>query len=203
MSFKRSFLFAFLVAIGTECSSQNMGNGGTTFSSLESAVQPEEFLGRFIEFELADITASASVLQYLHDSDAANRATALASTLRMSASTSEILRIGEEVGKIHKAIISALNLPTNLTDSERANFAIAALELAKVAGNFASLTRNLGATKQVLMTAGAPARVALYAARITPEIAAQLRSDLKAVVQFAHTNGIALSPQIITASELT
>jgi hypothetical protein len=62
------------------------------------------------------------------------------------------------------------------------------------------LTENFGATKKALSDAGASGHIALFAAKTMPETAAQLRQELKAVVEFAKANNIALAPEVNEAA---
>jgi hypothetical protein len=199
----RGFFYATLaIATATNCLAQNMGNGGTTFSSLESATKPEAFLGKFVDLAHADMDANAKLLQALHETGTAKQAMSGVQTPDMNATTSDLANSVAAASKVHEALIQSLGKHIVLTESEKADFLSGAVALTKAAMDFTALTRNIGATKQVLMTAGAPARVALYAARATPEMASQLRTEVKAVANFAKMNQIVLPPEFTSASEV-
>jgi len=179
---------------------QNPGNGGTTYSGLQATTRPEEFLGKFIELERADAAANTLLANALHIAEAAKPAASAMQALDMQASIGEVTSAAAAAGATHQAVTQALAGRIALNDTDKANFANGAVALMQTAKEFTALTKNIGATKQALAAAGAPARVALYAARNTPEMAAQLRAQVKAVVAFASANQVTLSADVVEAA---
>lgn len=171
-----------------------LGNGGATYSGLSSQTRPEEFLGKFVELAHADMAANTTLLNALGVADGALLA------LDMKASIGDITNATVAAGATHQLVTQALGTRIELSEANKTNFANGALALTKAALDFTALTKNIGATKQALTTAGAPARVALYAARCTPEAAAQLRAEVKAVVAFANANQVRLAPEVSEAA---
>jgi hypothetical protein len=193
-------LAVVLFALALPGQAQNKGNGGTDFSSLDAPVQPEGFLGKFVDLAHADAEANVLLVQALGAPDTAKASIGAVQAIDMSATTSDIMNAGAAAGKAHEAVTELMGKPMALSDAGKVSFASAAAALTKAAFDFNALTRNLGATRQVLMTAGPRARVAVYAARATPDIAAQLRAEVRAMVAFAKVNNIALAPDVLAAA---
>lgn len=181
-------------------SARQLGNGGTTFSSLSKQTPPEAFLGRFVELAHADLVANGTLLDALGVPAAARPATATLAALDMNATTTDIANAAAAAGATHQLVTQSLAAAPPLGDAGKSSFASGALALAQAARDFTDLTKNIGATKQALVTAGMPARVALHAARYTPEVAAQLRAELKAVVAFADANQVSLASAVKEAA---
>lgn len=181
---------------------QNPGNGGTTYSDLQVSTRPEDFLAKFIALSRAEVAANALLSDALGMADAAAPATSALQGLDLQATSSEIGKGTAAAGATHQRLTQALATPIALGDDKKAAFASGALALTEATRDFLALTRNIGVTKQALMMTGAPARVALYAARSTPELTAQLRTELKAVVAFASSNKIALAPEVLEVAAL-
>lgn len=177
-----------------------LGNGGTTYSDLLSNIRPEEFLGKFVELAHADVAANTTLLNALGVADAAKPSTSALQALDMKATLGDITNATAAAGATHQLITQTLGKHVELSEANKANFASGALALTLAARDFTSLTKNIGNTKQALMAAGAPARIALYAARCTPDVAAQLRAEVKAVVAFASANQVTLSPEVNEAA---
>lgn len=173
-----------------------LGNGGTTYSDLLSNIRPEEFLGKFVELAHADVAANTTLLHALGVADAAKPATGALQALDMKATTGDITNATAAAGATHQLVTQTLGTRMELSEANKMNFANGALALAQAARDFTALTKNIGNTKQALMTAGAPARIALYAARCTPDVAAQLRAEVKAVVAFANAHQVMLAPEV-------
>lgn len=190
-----TFTMAALAATGS-ASARQLGNGGTTYSGLWSKTRPEEFLGKFIEVAQADLTANAALLSALGVADAARPSASALQTLDMKATTSDIANAASAANATHQLVTQTLAGSAPLSDSSKTSFAAGALALAQATRNLTDLTKNIGATKQALVTAGAPARVALYAARNAPDLAAQMRAEVKAVVEYASAHQIALAPEV-------
>ncbi|WP_426191905.1 hypothetical protein [Massilia sp. DWR3-1-1] len=198
-TYKRTLVFvvamAALAAAGAGHARQ-LGNGGTTYSGLLSQPRPEEFLGRFVDLARADVAANSTLLQAL----GAKLASAAPLALDMQASTADITHATVTAGALHEQVSQLLATPIALSEANKAAFASGAAALTLAARDMTALTKNIGATKQALVTAGAPARVALHAARATPDLATQLRAEVKAVLAFANANAITLAPEVIEAA---
>jgi hypothetical protein len=204
MNYSKSALLACLAvaALGASgaCLAQNPGNGGTTYSGLQATTRPEEFLGKFVELERADVAANTLLANALGIGDAARPAAGAMRTLDMQASIGDVTGAAAAAGATRQAVTQALATRIAMSATDKANFINGAVALTQAAREFTALTKNIGATKQALTTAGAPARVALYAARNTPEMAAQLRAQVKAVVAFAAANEVTLSADVVDAA---
>ncbi|WP_426114608.1 hypothetical protein [Massilia sp. PWRC2] len=195
-----------IVLIGAACAlalpagARQLGNGGTTYSSLSHETPPEEFLGKFVELIHADQAANAMLFDAVGVAAAGRAASAVLATLDMQASTADIGSAAAAAGASHQLLTQALATAAPLSAAQQASFASGALALAQVARDFTALTKNLGATKQTLLTAGMPARVALQATRVSADIAAQLRAELKAVVGFANARQLVLAAAVSEAA---
>jgi len=177
-----------------------LGNGGTTYSGLASQTSPEDFLGKFIELAHADAAANATLLASLGMADAVKPGSGSVQALDMKSSPGDIANAAVTAGATHQLVTQRLGTRMTLSEADKTAFATGALALTQAARDFTGLTRNLGATKQALTTAGPPARAALYAARSTPDVAAQLRAEVKAVVAFASANQVTLAPEVSEAA---
>jgi hypothetical protein len=189
---------AFLASTGA--STRQLGNGGTTYSGMSSQTQPENFLGRYVELTHAGAAANVTLLEALDMADDARQLASRAQGLDMKASTGDIGDAAAAAGATQRLVTQRLNAHGALGAANNATFAAGALALMQAAQDFTALTKNLGATKQALTNAGAPARVALYAARSAPDVAAQLRAEVKAVVAFADANQVTLAPEVRAAA---
>lgn len=181
-------------------SARQLGNGGTTYSSLSQQTPPEEFLGKFVELVHADRAANAMLFDAVGVAEAGRAAGAVLAALDMGASTADIGSAAAAAGASHQLLTQTLATAAPLSPAQQASFANGALALAQVAREFSALTKNLGATKQALQMAGMPARVALHASRVTADMAAQLRAELKAVVAFADAHQLVLAPTVSEAA---
>lgn len=179
---------------------RQLGNGGTTFSSLSQQTAPEAFLDKFVELAHADLLANTMLLDALGVPATARTATAALAALDMQASTADIANASAAAGATHQLVTQALATGRPLDDASKSSFASGALALCQAAQDFTALSKNIGATKQALNSAGMPARVALQASRYTPEVAAQLRAELKAVVAFAQANQVSLASAVKEAA---
>lgn len=179
---------------------RQLGNGGTTYSGLWAQTRPEEFLGKFIEVAQADLAANTALLNVLAVPAAARPPGGALATLDMKATSSDIGNATASAATLHQLVTERVGARAPLPEAEKANFASATLALAQAARNFTDLTKNIADTKKALTAAGAPARVALYAAKNAPDMAAQLRAELKALVAFAGDNQIALAPEALSAA---
>jgi hypothetical protein len=200
---QRTLVFALAIgalAAPILAEARQLGNGGTTYSSLMARTRPEEFLGRFIEVAQADLAANTALLNALQAPEATRPSSSALASLDMKASTADISNATSAAATLHKLATQTVAAHAPLNEADKANFASAALGLSLVARNITDLTKNIAGTKQALAAAGAPARVALYAARNTSDLAEQLRAEVKAVVAFASANQIALAPEVIEAA---
>lgn len=177
-----------------------LGNGGTTYSDLLANIRPEDFLGKFVELAHADVAANTTLMNALGVADAAKPATGALQALDMKATTGDITNATAAAGATHQLVTQTLGKRIELTEANKAAFASGALALTQAARDFTALTKNIGNTKQALTTAGAPGRIALYAARCSPDVAAQLRAEVKAVVAFASANQVTLAPEVNEAA---
>lgn len=192
-----------VLLITSHAMARQLGNGGTTYSDLMARTRPEEFLGRFIELTRADAAANTALLEVLGSAEGAGVA-AGGQPLDMNASVAEIGRSAAAAGAVHELVTQLARQQIGsahpLGDTDKARFTKGALALAQLTHDFTALTKNLGSTKQALSSAGAPARVALYAARATPDLAAQLRTELLAVLAYASAHQIALPAAVSEAA---
>lgn len=188
------------LAAANVSNARQLGNGGTTYSGLMTQTRPEEFLGRFVELAQAEMAANTVLLNALGVADAAKPAAGAVQALDTKASTGDISKVTAAAGATHQLLTQTLGTRIQLSEANKTSFANGALALTHAARDFTELTKNIGITKQALTTAGAPARVALYAARCTPDEAAQLRAELKAVVAFANANQVSLAAEVTEAA---
>lgn len=175
---------------------RQLGNGGTTFSDLWSSARPEDFLARFIELTQADMAADTNLLGALGVAQSNKPLPAL----DMNATTGNITDAAAAIAASKAQTLQALAAPAAASAANQADFAAAALALTRAARDFTDLTSNIVATKKSLIGAGARGRIALHAARNATEMAAQLRTEVKAVVAFADARQIALPAEVIAAA---
>ena len=179
---------------------QNPGNGGATFDGLQLTTRPEEFLGKFVALAQADAQANASLLTALGDADGAAKVTAALAALDINATPSQITAATDATRAARQKVAALLAAQPSLNDANKAMFADGAARLANTAHEFNLLTRNIHATRQALTTAGSPARIALFAARGTPDISAQLQGELGAMLAFASARQLTLAPEVGAAA---
>ena len=179
---------------------QNPGNGGTTFAGMQVTTRPEEFLGKFVELEKADGAANAALLSAMGDAEAAKKVSSQLATLDLNATPAEISAATAATRAARQRVSEMLAAQRPLSDASKAGLASGALDLANTAHGFTLLTKNINATKQTLAMAGGPARIALFAARATPDVATQVRAELSAMLAFASANQLSLAPEVSQAA---
>lgn len=189
-------LTIFALALPGISQAQNPGNGGTTYAGLQVTTRPEEFLGKFVELAQADGAANAALLTAMGDAEAAKKVSSQLATLDTNATPADISAATAATRAARQRVTDMLAAHLTLSDASKASIASGALKLANTAHGFTLLTRNINATKQSLSQAGAPARIALLAARATPDQAAQLRAELGAMLSFAGANQLSLAPEV-------
>jgi hypothetical protein len=182
---------------------QNPGNGGANFDGMQVTTRPEDFLGKFVELAQADAAAHATLLIALGDGEGAAKLRAPLALLDVNATPSQIGAASDAIRAARQGVAALLATPVQLSATNQSNFADGALRLARAAHEFTLLTKNIHVTKQSLAMAGSPARIALYAARATPDINAQIHTELGAILAFAGTRQLSLAPEVgVAAAEL-
>ncbi len=200
-----AWLFAFVTVLSLPgiALAQNAGNGGTTFAGMQQTTRPEEFLGKFVELARADAQANASLLTALGDADGASRVSAALDSLDINATPAQITAATDANRAARQKVAALLAAQPVLDDANKALFADGATRLASTAHGFTLLTKNIHSTRQDLTSAGSPARIALFAARGTPDISAQLRGELGSMLAFASARQLTLAPEVgAAASEM-
>jgi hypothetical protein len=178
-----------------------LGNGGTTYSSVaRTQDRSVGFMPRFVELTRAEIAANAALLASLGLAEEAKRASSLSEGFVAETTPGKVETVVGSAAAAHQQGVRKLAARPALDDANKAMFAAGALALAQAATGYSAMTENFGATKKALSDAGASGRIALFAAKTMPETTAQLRQELKAVLEFAKANNIALAPEVNDAA---
>jgi hypothetical protein len=192
-------LLALAASLATASASAigQLGNGGTTYSSIEQTRDRSiGFMPRFVELTHAGAAAQATLLSTLGLADDAKRTAAISDSLVAESTPGTVDTVLGSAGEAQRLVLQKLAAGPVLNDAAKAQFASAALELARTAKGYAELTANFGDMKQALRAAGAPGRTALYAAKTMPQTVTQMREALQAVLVFSKANGIALAAEV-------
>jgi hypothetical protein len=192
-------LAGMILVLPCAVKAQNPGNGGTTFAGMQTTTRPEEFLGKFIELAQADGALQATLLRAIGDIEGAQQVTTASAELDINSTPAQITAATNAARSARQRVSESLETRPQLRNVSDVDFSVSVLRLAQTAHEFIALTKNIQATKQILAMAGSPAKTALYTARAAPDITAQIRSELDALVAYARAKNVALSPEVLKA----
>lgn len=178
--------------------SAQLGNGGTTYSSVEkTADSAESLIDKFEQATRDALTADAGLLGAVGLAAEAEQASTGLKLLAPDATPSMFESMVKLNNESCAALAQRLRAQPALDDAGRARFGGGVVGLAQAVQAYSSLAQDLPGLKQNLRTAGgAKSRVALYIAKTLPGSLGEMKQTLKGALEFARQNNIVLPAEV-------
>jgi hypothetical protein len=174
-----------------------VGNGGATYSDVNSKNAWAEFTPRFVTATLDALAAQASMMSALGMAEQAAGVTAQAKELTLDTPPGTVESIMAARATAAQALGAKLAAAGASFDAaKKPQFGADIDALARTIKQYEELSTDLPYMKTQLRGAGAKGRTGLFVAKSIPNYTRDMKLELAAAVTFARANNITFAPEV-------